>query len=431
MAVTSLWKISSNLNGTVNYIEDKNKTLKDLEQAINYANNKDKTEDMCYITGINCNVKYAKSEMKQVKQCFNKMNGVLGYHGYQSFKENEVTPELAHEIGIKLATEMWGDKYQVLVSTHLNTNHIHNHFVINSVSFIDGSKFNSCRATTAQLRNINDSICEQYGLSHLEEKETPRHKINFSYYLKSDKEHRINYYDSTKKDIDYFIIKAKSYSEFIQMLENNNYEVVNRYGKLSVRNKKYKRNIRIERYYGEEYSIENIKSRIIEENDINNLTNDEFITFNNYKKKHKIKSTGFIALYKYYCYLLKIYPTKYSRYPINIAEDLEQLNIYNNINNFIDKYNITSEDDFNNKKEELSNNYDEKYQLRRSLRNEYKKYHNDEVLNKIKVVNIELKELDKELNICFNIKNNVEHVNKNIEELENNRKERSINESIK
>lgn len=67
-----------------------------------------------------------------------KTDRILAFHGEQSFKEGEVTPELAHEIGVRLANEMWGDRFQVVVTTHLNTDHIHNHFVLNSVSFKDG-----------------------------------------------------------------------------------------------------------------------------------------------------------------------------------------------------------------------------------------------------------------------------------------------------
>ena len=69
---------------------------------------------------------------------FGKEGGILAFHGEQSFKEGEVTPELAHEIGVKLAEEMWGERFQVIVTTHLNTKHIHNHFLLNSVSFKDG-----------------------------------------------------------------------------------------------------------------------------------------------------------------------------------------------------------------------------------------------------------------------------------------------------
>lgn len=98
------------------------------------------------------------------KQQYNKTGDILGFHAFQSFKENEVTPEQAHEIGVRLAQEMWGDRFEVIVSTHLNTKHYHNHFVINSVSFKDGKRYYDKRETSAKLRQLSDSICEEYGL---------------------------------------------------------------------------------------------------------------------------------------------------------------------------------------------------------------------------------------------------------------------------
>ena len=74
-----------------------------------------------------------------------KEDGILAFHGYQAFKPDEVTPEVAHEIGIKLAEKLWGDRFEIVVTTHLDKKHIHNHFVLNSVSFVDGKKFNACR----------------------------------------------------------------------------------------------------------------------------------------------------------------------------------------------------------------------------------------------------------------------------------------------
>lgn len=91
-----------------------------------------------YTTGINCEDKDAVKQMEFVKTIYGKENGILAFHVYQSFNEGEVTPEIAHEIGVKLANEMWGDRFQVVVSTHLNTRHLHNHFGINSVLFKDG-----------------------------------------------------------------------------------------------------------------------------------------------------------------------------------------------------------------------------------------------------------------------------------------------------
>lgn len=80
-------------------------------------------------------------EMKNIKKQFFKTGGIECFHAIQSFAEKEVTPEQAHEIGIKLAEELWGDRFQVIVSTHLNTDNIHTHFVLNSVSFLDGKRF--------------------------------------------------------------------------------------------------------------------------------------------------------------------------------------------------------------------------------------------------------------------------------------------------
>lgn len=431
MAVTSLWKITSNLNNTVKYIENKDKTLKGLDNVISYANNEDKTEKQYYITGINCNVSSACEEMKNVKIVFNKTSGILGYHGYQSFGEGEVNPDIAHEIGIKLANEMWGDRFQVIVSTHLNTNHIHNHFVVNSVSFIDGKKFNSCRATTAQLRALNDSICNEYNLSALKEKTTSKNKMDFSYYLKSDREHKTNYYESTKRDVDMFIKIANNYSEFLNILKNNNYTVENRYGKLSIRNNKYKRNIRIERYFGEDYSIDNIKQRIIEERFDYSYVNDEYITFNRYLKNHNYKHKGIIGLYKYYCYLLKIYPVKKSYYPSVLKEDLEQLEKYNKINVFIDKYDIHDDIEFNKIEAILLEEQNDKFRSRQNLRQEYKKNKSSETLKNIKILNNEINDINDELNICYLIKNNQKHIDENIKKLEKERKEIDKNESIK
>ena len=100
--------------------------------------------------------------MRNAKDFWHKTDGILSFHAEQSFKENEVTPEIAHEIGVRLAEEMWGDRFQVVVSTHLNTKHLHNHFVINSVSFKDGYKYYSNFENTALLRKASDERCAEY-----------------------------------------------------------------------------------------------------------------------------------------------------------------------------------------------------------------------------------------------------------------------------
>ena len=263
MATVGIWSVKNNLSRVIDYVSDEKKvdeqTFKDLHNELEYISDDYKTEEKKYVTGINCSTNNACKEMKEIKKHFQKADGIIAFHAYQSFKEGEVTPEQAHNIGIQLAEEMWGDRFQVVVATHLNTNHIHNHFVINSVSFVDGKKYYDNRMSYAELRRLNDQICMEHNLSYLEEKKTKKGLYYINYQDKADK---IIYSKQTKSDVDMAIALANSYLEFLHILENMNYEVKERASKLSVRNLEYKRNIRIERQFGNDYSIENIKKQI-------------------------------------------------------------------------------------------------------------------------------------------------------------------------
>ena len=163
MATTSIWRVKGWLGKVVVYVENPDKTanpafverkdlsdqqLQGLSDVIEYAANCNKTQaadeqsDVLYsfVSGVNCNPGNARDEMIAVKKRFGKENGTVAYHGYQSFAPGEATPELAHKIGLKLVERLWGERYQVLVTTHLDKeSHLHNHFVVNTVSFIDGS----------------------------------------------------------------------------------------------------------------------------------------------------------------------------------------------------------------------------------------------------------------------------------------------------
>lgn len=270
MATTKLWKVENRLDNVVNYASDKSKTknknymnknINSIYQLLDYTTNPDKTEKHFFITGINCEFENAVKQMTQTKKKFNKdkyskNNKIVAFHGYQSFAEGEVTPETAHEIGVKLAEEMWGDRFEVVVSTHLNTKHIHNHFVLNSVSFKDGKKYYSNFENTALLRKTSDDICDEYGLKVLEEK-TCKSGINFENFYKNGLSNS-DYYKFAKEDIEYAINHSWTYKEFLKKLKDMGYEIFFRAEKISIRRYPYKRNIRIERAFGEQYSIDNI-----------------------------------------------------------------------------------------------------------------------------------------------------------------------------
>ena len=181
MATTKIWPVRDSLKRVTDYAANPGKTeYADLKNVISYAAGNSKTvssEEKAYlVTGVNCSADSACEQMSAVKEHFGKPSGNVAYHAYQSFKPGEISPEECHQIGLELAKKLWGDRYQVLVATHLDKEHLHNHFIINSVSFIDGKKFNDNKAAYRMLRETSDDLCRQYGLSVIEKPrgKTPR-----------------------------------------------------------------------------------------------------------------------------------------------------------------------------------------------------------------------------------------------------------------
>ena len=445
MATTSLWKVDKRLDHVIDYATDEEKTKNEgcnfdsIEKLLTYATNPAKTEKLFYTTGINCKVDNAVKEMQFIKKLYGKEKGILAFHGYQSFKEGEVTPEIAHEIGVRLAEEMWGDKFQVVVSTHLNTDNIHNHFVINSVSFKDGYKYYSNLSNTALLRKTSDEICEEYGLSVLKEK-TCKSGINFeNFYKKSMRDS--DYYKFAKEDIDYAIEHSWTYQEFIKKLKDMGYEVYIRANKISIRRYPYKRNIRIERAFGEEYSIENIKNKILNrypnrEEVIKPKTYDKRLFYKGSAKKLR-KPKGIIALYYYYCYLLKVYPKKNLNYKLTpeMRAAVKKMDHYSEQIRFICKYKLETINDIENlqeqKKEELQkalNTRNRLYYKRQKLDNESEK---DAVTKEIISVTSVVDKIRKEIKLCDEVGDNSRKMKEQIKEMKEREREKIKTKGIK
>ena len=435
MATTKIWKVQKRLDHVINYATNKEKTKNNyskygmdefdsIRQVMAYATNPDKTEKQFYTTGINCEIEDAVKQMQFVKIFYGKENGILAFHAYQSFSEGEVTPEIAHEIGVKLANEMWGDRFQVVVSTHLNTRHIHNHFVINSVSFKDGKKYYSNFTNTALLRKTSDEICEEYGLSVLKEK-TCKSGINFeNFYKKSMRDS--DYYKFAKEDIDYAIEHSWTYKEFLKRLKEMGYEAYFRANKISVRMYPHKRNIRIERAFGEEYSIENIQNKICSrypsrEEVIKPKTYDRRLFYKGSSKKLR-KPKGIIALYYYYCYLLKVYPKKKLNYKLTpkMRAEVKKMDKYSKQIRFICKYKLETINDVENlkeqKKEELQkilNTRNRLYYKRQKLDNESEK---DVITKEIISVTSVVQKIRKEIKLCDEVGDNSRKMKEKIKE---------------
>ncbi len=207
----------------------------------------------------------AYEEMSLTKKFSHKENKTLGYHIIQSFKEDEVTPEKANEIGKELAQELWGDKFQVAICTHINKENVHNHMILNSVPFVDGKKYHNSNEEIALMRDTSDRLCLKYGLSIVETEKAKQEKVfrnkridNFN--RSNEKMQKI------RNDIDEAIKCVKRYSDFKFVLNAKGYEIYDKGKYFTIKPPYFSRNIRLKRAFGENYSLSNIKERIYYKN---------------------------------------------------------------------------------------------------------------------------------------------------------------------
>ena len=433
IATTGIWKIEKRLDNVLDYTTNVEKTKHndsyndnyyDLHNVIEYVEADYKTEEQFFISGINCSPKTALKEMTITKEQYGKKDGILGFHAFQSFAEGEVTPEQCHAIGIKLAEEMWGDRFEVVVSTHLNTNHYHNHFVINSVSFKDGKRYYDKRETYAELRRLSDSLCEEYGLSVIQEKTCRNSKINFANYQK-DINNKVNYYSIAKEDLDRAIGMATSYYDFEDLMKAMDYELIYRANKLSIKRSPYKKNIRIERYFGSEYSVDRITKRINEEHIkrvpfIEEYSNKKRYNANYYRKR---KPKGFYVLYIHYCYLLKVFPKKYPYQKLSpaIRADVRKMENISNETKLLVRNNLKTDEQFFAFKEEKEKRLNDLMDQRSKLWYKHKKSNfkleREQIKKQIDNLNNEINPLRKKVVLCKDILERSKKIEKNLQEL--------------
>lgn len=336
MAVSKLWAVSKNLGQVLDYAVDSEKTQKKnskysasyyqaLKDVLKYAKNEEKTEKEFFCEGINCNVAIARDQFISVKEQFAKTTGVQAYHGYLSFKETDITPEFAQKIGVEFAKRVWGKRFQVVVTTHLNTTHLHCHFVINSVSFVDGKKLQNEEKAWFKFRLIADELCKEYGLHVIKR---PERNLSPWFLQQQDNAGLPTRYNQTRWAIDQAISESKTKEQFRYRLKEMGYSLdYNPKRKYwTIIPKGYDKPIRLYRL-GEEYEHHRILERLKE--------NKDKVMLNQFQKRSKPeypykKAKGLHGLYLHYCYLLGYFPKHQKQNPNKvhylIREDLMRLN---------------------------------------------------------------------------------------------------------
>ena len=329
MAVTSIWSVKGNLNSVVLYAGDSVKTTNPeygreqwLSNVISYAVQDKKTSAVVhderkevlrrFVSGVNCMPDTAWDEMMAVKKGFGKTGGVVAYHGYQSFAPGEATPEVAHEIGVKLARRLWGDRYQVLVATHLDKDtHIHSHFVVNTVSMVDGIRYHRTAKDYYDMQRESDALCIEYGLSVIQEPGRGRSKQYSEW--RADNNGQQTWRGVVKSDVDAAIRQSMTERQFFMNLRSKGYEIKG--GKdISVRPPGKERFVRLQRNFGDGYTIEGIRKRILAQDRPERL----YIPPQPQPKQYRLigaihrqpRVTGLRALYYYYLYRMGVIPKR-------------------------------------------------------------------------------------------------------------------------
>lgn len=363
MAVTAIWPIKGRVGKVIDYARNPEKVhessfeeqaaLHTIDGVVEYAANEMKTEERSFVSCLNCREDAAAAQFMETKRLWGKLDGRACYHGYQSFKADEVTAETAHEIGVKLARELWGNRFEVVVATHCNTGHYHNHFVINSVSFADGYKFYNSKEDYAQMRAVSDRLCREYGISVIEK---PKGKAKHYAEWQAEQNGKPTYRGTIHADIDRAILASTTERDFIRVMQAMGYEFKTRgkSGQLlkypALKPPDAKGYFRFHKL-GKGYALEEVKDRILQNlrkqipfPEADRQTTQRY----HLQGKPRRKITGLRALYFRYCYELHIIvkrPASVKRVSFLLREDVIKLDKLDEQTRFLGKHKISTMDE--------------------------------------------------------------------------------------
>ena len=231
-----------------------------LSKAIAYILNPEKTDEKLLVSSYGCASETAAREFEWTRKIAEQkgMNPVriIARHVIQSFEIGEVTPELAHEIGKQFADEILGGKYEYVLTTHIDKDHVHNHLIFNAVDFVDYHAYKSYKRIYYDMREVSDRLCKENGLSVI----PPSQNKGMSYKEYTEAKRGTSWKQKLKQTIDRLVITAKDYDDFLRLMQEAGYEI--KTGKyISFRAEGQERFTR-SKTIGENYTEERIKERI-------------------------------------------------------------------------------------------------------------------------------------------------------------------------
>ena len=424
MAYTSVIPVRR-LDRAVKYVMNKEKTTAvSLQDALDYAANRDKTEQSCFESSYACTLETAFSDMRQTKEHWHKSGGVQGYHLVQSFAAGEVTPELAHRIAKELADRVLGGQYEYVIGTHLNTGHIHSHIVWNSVSCVDGKKYRSnYKSYVTEIRAVSDELCRKYKLSVIDTENSNHVAKPYAEWL-AEKNGQPTWRTAIRQDVDEAIQQSLTWRQFLNALERNGYEV--RMGRKYpvLRPPGKERFVRF-KTLGKRYTPEAIQTRILYPQSyhpyVENPPTIQHGRLHSGKKPHR-KLTGLRALYYRYLYELGALPRKPRRPSYAVRQDAYKLDQRIRQMEFLSKHNIDTLEQLETHRKALQTEIGQLQTKRKQLPK------TDDVQSQHESVNTALKQLRQEERLCRKIAEHSIEVQQHLTEARRDRAEQQKQE---
>ncbi len=423
MATTRLWCIKNGLKRAVNYVVNEAKTI-GSDDTFKYGSD-DKIAEKRYVTCINCNFADPYSSMVNTKKQFNDDKEIEAFHGFQSFVAGEIDVQKAHEIGVETANRLWGNRFEIIVSTHLDKDHVHNHFLFNATSFVDGKRFCNSYKDIHDLRNTNDEICREHRLFVVENPSTEHNYLS---------KKRLG--ELYKRVIDEAISKSLTLQQFERELFNRGFELNGFDDSMSIKHPDVKQPMRLKRL-GYHYTFDRIKERILNREIIPSLYSQKGFDTDFYVRKLKRNELPPLQrLFIHYQFLLGILPknnTRRKHYSKETASALKKLNQ----TTFICKNNLETLDNVNQIRieclKQLKPLFKERQQLYYQLNKAVTPEDKAALREQLRSLNTEIKALRSKVKLCDGIADRSTNIKdffkKNYEQIQQN--ERKMKERMR
>ena len=424
MAYTSVIPVRR-LDRAVKYVINKEKTTAvSLQDALDYAANRDKTEQSCFESSYACTLETAFADMRQTKERWHKTGGVQGYHLVQSFAADEVTPELAHRIAQELADRVLGGRYEYVIGTHLNTGHIHSHIVWNSVSRIDGKKYHSNgKSYVTQIRAVSDELCRKYKLSVIDTENSNHVTKPYAEWL-AEKNNQPTWRTAIRQDVDDAIRQSLTWRQFVAALQDKGYELQFNRKYPVLRPPGKERFVRF-KTLGKRYTPEVIQNRLLypqfDRCFVENSPRVQYGRLHSGKKSRR-KLTGLRALYYRYLYELGALPRKPRRPSYAVRQDAYKLDQRIRQMEFLSKHNIDTLEQLETHRKALQTEIGQLQTKRKQLPK------TDDVQLQCESVHTALKQLRQEERLCRKIAEHSLEVQQHLTEARRDRAEQQKQE---